>query len=182
MNTYWWCPSCNHGLEYNHRKCLTGDFAYNGMAWQAACLAAGKARAKKHLIELSEHSDFWLKKSHEYVVLPPGSYFIGDVHSAISPDLRNVLHEGAYVKGNQIFVAALTKYRRPAFVGSNKIHYPNDSGFIGVMSVNLCDSGISGSYHTFTEGIEVRIEDHVLEVRSGVFDLKVDTRILDTHG
>lgn len=182
MNAYWWCPSCNHGLEYNHRRCLTGDFAFNGMAWQAACLAAGKARAKKHLIELSEHSDFWLKKSQEYVVLPAGNYFIGDVYTAISLDLHNVLEEGAYVKGKQVYVAGLTKYRCPAFLGSNKIQYPNESGYIGIMSMNMCDSDVSGSYHTFCENIEVRMEDHVLQIRSGGFDLKVDTRILDTHG
>lgn len=182
MNTYWWCPSCNHGWEYNHRKCITGDFGFNGMAWEAACLAAGKVRAKKHLIELSEHSDYWLKKSHVYSVLPPGSYFIGDVRSAISSDLQDILYEGAYVKGKQVYVAGVTKYRRPAFLGSNKIQYPNESGFIGIMSVNMCDKDMSGSYHTFIDCIEVRMEDHILQVRSGVFDLKIDTRILDTHG
>jgi hypothetical protein len=32
---------------------MVNDFAYNGAAWEAACLKAGAERAKRHLIELS---------------------------------------------------------------------------------------------------------------------------------
>jgi hypothetical protein len=181
MNRYWWCPACDHGYDSNHRKCLTQHFRFNGADWETACFKAGAERARKHLIEFSEDSEFWLKKTNSYAVLPAGAYFIGDVYSALPSSLTPRLREGAYSRGEQIYVAGKTLYNR-SFTGSNGSVYDITSGYIGIMTVNLCNNLSSGTYHTFTTPVEVTLEDHVLRVRSDMFFLTIDTRMYDTLG
>jgi len=181
MSRFWWCPSCNNGSDKNHRKCMARDFAYNGTEWEAACLRAGAQRAKKHLIEFSELSPFWIKKTNAYAVLPPGSYFIGDVHTSLPSGLLPKLREGAYSSGDQIYVAGKALHSR-AIPGSNGFRYDIRSGYIGIMTVNLCSNMGSGSYHTFMHPVEVTLDDSILVVKSDTFTLKIDTRIDETLG
>ena len=160
---------------------MVKDFAYNGSAWEEACLKAGAERAKKHLIEISEPSEYWIKKTNRYAVLPPGSYFIGDVHSALPSSLTPRLMEGAYSSGDQIYVAGTAFYNR-SIPGSNGFRYEIRSGYVGIMTVNLCSNRSSGSYHTFMHPVEVSLEDNVLIVKSYSFLLNIDTRIHETSG
>ena len=181
MKPYWWCPACNRGYDTNHRKCLSNHYNYNGMAWEAACIKAGMDRAQKHMIEFSEPSDTWLKKTHTYAIIPAGSYYIGDVNSALPDCLRQILTEGSFVSGRQIYVAGRSAQQYRTFPGSNGHPYTVDSGYIGIMTVNLTQPGL-GTYHTFSNIVEVRFEEGVLQVTSGGFDLKIDTRITETDG
>ena len=186
MKSYWWCPACNRGSDTNHRRCLSSHYNYNGMAWEAACIKAGMDRAQRHMIEVSEPSDAWLKKTHTYAILPAGSYYIGDVNSAVSGGLRQVLTEGSYVNGRRIYVGGKCAYQSRTFPGSNKHLYTVDSGYVGIVTVNLVEQGgcntLDGTYHTFKDAVEVRFDDGVLHVASGGFDLKIDTRITETDG
>ena len=159
---------------------MVNDFAYNGTAWETACLKAGAERAKRHLIEFSEPSEFWLKKTHTYALLPPGTYFIGDVRSALPSGLLPRLKEGAYSSGDQIYVAGLALHT--GVPGSNGVRYELLSGYIGIMTVNLRSNMASGSYHTFHHPVEVSLEDHVLRVKSDTTVLTIDTRIHETLG
>ena len=181
MNSYWWCPACNNGPSKNHRKCVTRDFHFNAVAWEKACVRAGAERARRHLIEFSAASEFWLKKSNAYILLPPGSYFIGDVNKSLTPPLNGLLKDGSYVNGNQVYVAGHAYYSR-VHPGSNGLPYEIESGYIGVMSVNICNNSCIGSFHTFKEPVEVSINDHILHVKSYGIDIKIDTRIGETCG
>jgi hypothetical protein len=176
----WLCPVCDTGPEGNHRDCIQ-KFAFNIASWEAACLKNGMQYAKKHSMEISEPSPFWLKRANRYAVLPPGNYFIGDVHSALPSSLIPRLKEGAYSSGDQIYVAGTPFYNRDV-PGSNGLRYEITSGYIGIMTTNLCSNRGNGSCHTFENPVEVSLEDHILSVTSGPFRIKIDTTICETSG
>jgi len=180
VQTYWWCPACNHGSKNDHRRCVARDFNYDGTAWEAACIKAGAERASRHLLEFTRLSPFWIKKSEEYVVLPPGKYYIGDVHNALSSATRQTLDQGAYVNGTQIYVAGTAHIR--AVPGSNGVIYPIETGHIGVITENLCSTTGGLTLHSFPEEVEVTIQEYVLTVRSAGFHLQIDTRVIETLG
>jgi hypothetical protein len=178
----WWCPACNRGLGNDHRKCVFTAFNFDGTAWEKACIATGTERARKYLVELSEESSTWLKKTHKYAILPPGRYYIGDISNALWEEYANVFEasdhaSGCYTNGQKVFVVAPTLRSRGTYNSSTGDSYYVETGFIGIVSQNLFESEPSGgTIHTFTEPVEVRFEEKgVFEFVSGPQKIIIDT-------
>lgn len=138
-------------------------------------LLNGTKRFTKHVITFSERSDFWIKRSNAYALLPPSTYFIGDVHSALSSRLRCQLTEGAYTNGDQIYIAGERCSER-AFSGSNEYLYETASGYMGIITSNLVSKECNGTYHTFKAPVLVTIDEKSIRVFSDGFILTIDAR------
>ena len=187
----WWCPACNRGLGNDHRRCVCQAFHFDGTAWENACKKAGFERSQKYLIQLTKGSDTWIKRSHRHVILPPGTYYIGDICYAMrGPEYHEVFGgagytEGCYTNGEKVFVVAGTAYGDGTYRGSNGLDYNVDAGVIGIVSKNLFEDEKDvpgGSVHTFTDPVEVHFDESgVFKFVSGSQQIIINTGCVDTY-
>jgi len=187
----WWCPACNRGLGNDHRMCVSRHFHFDGTAWENACKKNGFERSQKHLIQLTKGSDTWIKRSHKYVILPPGTYYIGDICYAITgPEYKEIFGgagytDGCYTNGEKVFVVAGTAYGDGTYRGSNGLDYSVDAGVIGIVSKNFFEDTseiMGGSVHTFTDPVDVRFDEFgVFNFTSGSQKIVINTACIDTY-
>jgi hypothetical protein len=173
----WHCPVCNHGLNGQHRQCLSKGYRFNADAWESDCLKVGYALAEKDCIKLSEWSPGWRRTSCKRAVLPAGTYYIGDGNI----DHPEKGRDGCYTNGRDIFVVGrVSNYRE--YTGSDGLKYYVSSGLLGIFSTEILGPMNPGSYHNFTDMVEVLIDDGHFTFTTRDKKLVIDTRYADTMG
>jgi len=172
----WHCPACNRGLNNDHRLCVSRDYRFNGGAWEKDCLDLGYEVAAKECLVLGERTGYWVRKSNRRVVLPAGTYYIGD--GDIEHPQRG--SDGCYTNGKDVFVVGKVNCRE--YIGSDRLRYYVSSGLLGIFSIDMLASINPGSYHTFTDMVEVTIDDGLFTFMSRNKKLVIDTRHGDTLG
>ena len=174
----WHCPACNRGLNNDHRQCLTKNYRFNGGAWEQDCLDYGYEAAEKDCLVLGERTGYWVRKPNKRVVLPPGTYYIGD--GDIDHPTRG--YDGCFTNGKDVFVIGKVLNNRRSFIGSDGLTYGVCSGFLGIFSLGILASVMPGSYHTFSDMVEVIMDDGLFRFVGRDLNLAIDTRHGDTLG
>jgi hypothetical protein len=137
---------------------------YDGTAWEAACLKTGEER-QKYVVELTEPSATWLKKSGSYAILPPGEYYIGDVRAGLPSELRTVMTSGLYTNGLHVYMGTICP---GTLLGSDRL-YDVSSGYIGIRSATLCANTDGLALQVFTGPVSVRMKPGFMTVQADGF-------------
>ena len=180
QHNIWRCAVCNKGPTYYHRRCLSRGYHFNGSAWESDSLKNGKEQATKECLSLSSpvnDSSMWIRRPNKQVFLPPGTYYIG------YPDFKHPLpgEDGCYTNGESAFVLGKTTHNYRTFIGSNGSSYEVENGLLGIFTTDLIRNVNTGSFHTFTDLVEVQMDDPgVFKFISTNLKLTIDTRHAET--